>query len=89
MFIYEIQKQKVKISASYGYSDIIQIPEEIDGYPVTELFPYSFSFQAVLNSQPLTGLLINGQASSKGLLSEYLLFSFKIIIIRRLFYVYI
>ncbi len=45
MFIYEIQKEKVKISSAYGYSDIIQIPEEIDGYPVTELFPYSFSFQ--------------------------------------------
>lgn len=43
MFLYEIQKGEAKISAAYGYDSIVEIPETIEGYPVTELLPYSFS----------------------------------------------
>ncbi len=41
---YEITENKtIKINACFDYSDLVRIPSEIEGLPVTELAPYIFS----------------------------------------------
>ena len=42
-FDYTIENEKVCIIACYVDGTCVEIPEEIEGYPVTELAPYTFS----------------------------------------------
>lgn len=51
MLIYERIKEHVIIKGAYGYDGIIEIPEEIEGYPVTELEAYAFSKECGSNTK--------------------------------------
>lgn len=42
-YIYTIENEKVCITACYEGGTSVEIPEMIDGYPVTEIAPYTFS----------------------------------------------
>ncbi len=42
-FAYEIQNKTVKIRRCYSYGEEIEIPDSLEGYPVTELASYIFS----------------------------------------------
>ena len=42
-FTYEIKNEKVCINACFVSGTSVEIPETIDGYPVTEIAPYTFS----------------------------------------------
>lgn len=42
-FAYEIRKEEVIIWRCFSRFGMVQIPERIEGYPVTELAPYAFS----------------------------------------------
>ncbi len=46
-FIYEIKNEEICIRECYSRGNVAIIPEEIDGYPVTELDAYAFSVGAV------------------------------------------
>ena len=42
-FDYKIENDKVCITACYVSGTSVEIPEELDGYPVTKIAPYTFS----------------------------------------------
>ena len=42
-YLYERMEEAVRIRSCFAYGAEIEIPEEIDGFPVTELAPYCFS----------------------------------------------
>lgn len=46
-FIYEVKNEEICIQKCYSYGTVAVIPEEIDGYPVTELAAYAFSIGGV------------------------------------------
>lgn len=46
-FVYELKNEEICIERCYAYGNVAVIPEEIDGYPVTELGAYAFSVGAV------------------------------------------
>ncbi len=43
MFLYQINGDAIRILGCRSYDGVVEIPEKIDGRPVTELAPYAFS----------------------------------------------
>lgn len=58
-FAYEIINRTVTVWRCFSYTDTAEIPEEIDGYPVTRIAPYAFS--AHMRAEDLKGKLYSSQ----------------------------
>ena len=43
MFLYQIKNEAIAILGCRSYDGLVEIPETIDGKPVTELAAYAFS----------------------------------------------
>ncbi|MDO4305475.1 MAG: leucine-rich repeat protein [Eubacteriales bacterium] len=59
IFLYEQGEQGIRISRVFGIGESVEIPEKIQGYPVTELGAYAFSDR--MDRKEFEGILASGK----------------------------
>lgn len=55
-FEYELKDERICISGCFSAGTTVEIPEEIEGYPVVEIAPYAFAWNTEVDAAPIPRL---------------------------------